>query len=184
MTEGTAENELGVAAARFRLGLQTADTLRALAVRLLDRGYDDDAVVRLAVADDLNTDEVAPLFKRVCAAHAVPVPDASRAIDVVAADWLRRLVAEDLSPEATLTTLFREIDDGLRDDDAQFGASHVGESHDLGELVGARWGYDELHNRPDEISYHDLYGQDALRRLDADAKRFAAAWLSQRPSDE
>lgn len=104
-------------------------------------------------------------------------------MDVVVADWLRRLLADDLAPEATLRSLFGEIDDQLRDDDAQFGASHVGESRDLGELVGARWGYDELHSRPDEISYAGLYREDALRRLDADARSFAAAWLSRRAPD-
>lgn len=47
MTGDAAESELEVAAARFSLGLQTADTLRALAVRLLEEGRDDEAWLSL-----------------------------------------------------------------------------------------------------------------------------------------
>ena len=57
---------LAVAAARYRLGGATGESLRGLGVELLAAG--NDAAMPLAIMDDFSLAEVGPVFDRVCQA--------------------------------------------------------------------------------------------------------------------
>lgn len=59
--------------------------------------------------------------------------------------------------------------------------SSVGDSHGIEHLMGAYYGYDDLDERPDEVSFEGRYGADAIAALDDDIRRLAAEWLDAHP---
>jgi hypothetical protein len=56
----------------------------------------------------------------------------------------------------------------------------VGEEYGIAELIGCYWGYDDLEERPGEVSVAGLYGAKAMAALDAEVIRLAQSWLDER----
>jgi hypothetical protein len=60
------------------------------------------------------------------------------------------------------------------------GARYVGEEYGIAELIGCYWGYDDLEERPSEVSVAGQYGAKAFAALDAEVVRLARLWLAER----
>jgi hypothetical protein len=56
----------------------------------------------------------------------------------------------------------------------------VGEEYGIAELIGCYWGYDDLEERPTEVSVGGHFGAPAIAALDAEVVRLARAWLDER----
>jgi hypothetical protein len=163
---------LRLAAARYRLGRETGDSLRALGEELLSKGCDQ--AVGLAIVEDLSMFEVAPVFERLCADLGVPIPARDQAIEIVTTAILRNIVDGVLAPEAGLQHLMDDVYlPHVRAEDAEY----VGDSRGLQYLIGAYWSYDELRKRPTELSIEGRFGEAAVPLLDDDVRRLASDWL-------
>ena len=56
---------------------------------------------------------------------------------------------------------------------------YVGDSHGIQQLIGYFWGYDDLEERPREVSFDGRYGADAFQALDQEVVRLAHQWLGE-----
>jgi hypothetical protein len=60
------------------------------------------------------------------------------------------------------------------------GARFVGEEYGIAELIGCYWGYDDLEERPTEVSVAGHFGASAIAALDTEVVRLAQAWIDER----
>jgi hypothetical protein len=60
------------------------------------------------------------------------------------------------------------------------GGGFVGEEYGIAELIGCYWGYDDLEERPTEVSVAGQFGAKAIAALDAEVIRLAQQWLDER----
>jgi hypothetical protein len=172
---------LELAAAQYRLGLETAESLRDLGVLLVADGVD--AAVPLAIVDELTLAQVGPVFERLCDALHCSVPTLYQAIDTVVAAQLSDIVNGSIAPYAGLERLMNDVvRPHVNQESAAASGQYVGESRGLQNLIGAYWGYDELRERPSEISVDGKYGDDAIAALNAHVIEFARDWLHDHPS--
>ena len=170
-----------LAAARYRLGRASGESLVALAGELLREGHD--GAVKLALAEDLDPVawEVGPLFEDLCAQMGQPIPDPHKAADILTTAILREIVNGSLAPEAGLKQLMNDVYwPHVSHEDGSGIGHYVGESHGLQHLVGAYWSYDELRERPTELSIDGKFGDAAIALLDEHVKGLARDWLSAR----
>lgn len=166
-----------LAAARYRLGRVTGESLILLAVELLAEGHDE--AVELAVADDPAMREVGPLFEDLCAELGEPIPDSHKAADIVVGAILGEIVDGTVQPKVGLQQLMDDVYWPYVANERESGPGHdVGETHDLQHLIGAYWSYDELRERPTELSVDGEFGDAAIARLDEHVKGFANDWLA------
>jgi hypothetical protein len=176
-----AMRSLEVAAARYRLGLETGGSLRDLGVSLVADGFD--AAVPLAIVDELTLAEVGPAFERVCDALGCPVPTLDQAVDIAIGAQLSDIASGRVAPHTGLQLLMNDVvRPHVNGETAAGGYEYVGESRGLQHLIGAYWGYDEIRERPGEISIDARYGDDAIALLNAQVVEFARDWLHDHPS--
>jgi hypothetical protein len=161
-------------AARYRLGLESGESLRSLGEVLLADGHDE--AVRLAIVENPVMADVGPLFEEVCAELGQPIPPLSEAVDTVITAILRGIVDGTIVPERGLTELVDDVYAVVRDQDKPGG--YAGESRGLQHLIGARWGYDDLRDRPTELSIDGELGEAAIPLLDDNVRRYASDWLA------
>lgn len=170
---------LDLAAARYRLGLQTAGALRELGVSLLAAGHDQ--ALQLAIADDLDGDAIGVCFERLCHDLGRPAPALDEAIERVTEAILRDITEARTPPEAGLQRLMLEVvAPHVWGEDELLSAAYVGASRGLHHLVGAHYGYDDLRERPDTVSNDGRYGEEAIALLDRQVVSFARDWLAGR----
>jgi hypothetical protein len=86
------DETLALAAARHRLGLETADSLGAL-----------------AIADDLNIDDLEPIFGKLCRDLGQPLPTLEQARRTVTRAILQDIIDETIAPEAGLAHLVQGV---------------------------------------------------------------------------
>ena len=88
---------------------------------------------------------------------------------------LRRIASGSVPPRDGLGELV-ELHLGQPQPD---GVRYVGEEYGIAELIGIYWGYDDLEERPAEVSVAGLHGHKAMVALDAEVVRLARAWLEE-----
>ena len=165
------DDSLALAAARHRLGLETADSLRALAGALLAAGNDD--ALQLAIAHDLNVDELESIFRKLLRSLGQPSPTLEQARRTVTRATLQDIIDGTTTPETGLAHLVRDVTP-WKDDPPH---TYVGDSWGLHHLVGLYWNYDELRERP-TASIDGKYGNDAIPLLDREVMSQAREWLA------
>jgi hypothetical protein len=172
---------LRAAAARYRLGWESGESLRALGVELLSNGHDE--AVRLAVQDartprELSMLDVGPVFEQLCEDFGVRIPDIDEASEIVIAAILRDIVSKSVAPEAGLHELIDDVYyphlSGRRVD-----VKYVGDSHGLQDFVSAYYWYEELHNP--WRSFDGRSREDAIRLQDEEVRQLASEWLAAHP---
>jgi hypothetical protein len=89
---------------------------------------------------------------------------------------LRRIANGTIQPRAGLRELLATYRGAPESSDAKF----VGEEYGIALLIGYFSGYDDLEERPAEVSFDGLYGARAFGALDAEVVRLAGAWLAER----
>lgn len=60
------------------------------------------------------------------------------------------------------------------------GMRYVGEEYGIARFIGSFYDYDDLEERPTEVSFAGLHGRQAMAALDAEVIRLAQAWLVER----
>jgi hypothetical protein len=59
--------------------------------------------------------------------------------------------------------------------------NYVGDSHDIEAFICAYWGYDDLLERPQEVTYNDIAGEAAFLELDAYVLVSCKDWIEHHP---
>lgn len=176
---------LDLIAARYRLGMEDGHSLVKFAESYLAGGHDDESVVRLAIVEPDEMSEVGPAFESVCRQLDHEIPSLGDAVRIAAAGALSEIVSGQKEPY-----------DGLRELEAIYDrvwllkrpdlsvpqeSNMVGGEFGFERLIGAYYGYDDLRERPAEVSFEGKFGAEAVEALNQYVVTSAAEWLD---SDE
>jgi hypothetical protein len=176
--KASAIGELELATARYRLGRENGESLHALGQSLLADERYADAAVKLAVLDDLEMAEVGPVFERMCRQVRQAIPPLDEAIRIVSAARLDDIASGSVDPQTGLRRLMDDVYwPHLASREEAEHHRYVGGSYGLERLIGAYWAYDELRNRPHELSTDGRFGEKAISLLDEEVRANAREWL-------
>jgi hypothetical protein len=104
-------------------------------------------------------------------------PGPSRAqVEWVLSSVLRRIAKGAVSPRAGLRELVDAYHAAPQADSTRF----VGDEYGIAQLVGYFYGYDDIEERPSEVTFDDRSGREAVTALDAEVVRLAREWLNAR----
>jgi len=89
--------------------------------------------------------------------------------------YIGRIGSGDLAPRAGLSFIHdlymcADLDERSRE--------YAGDSHGIQRLLSYSWGYDDLEERPTEVSFDGRYGAHAIRALDEEVVRLAREWVA------
>jgi len=167
--------DLRYVAVRFRLGLQDSESLVQIADTLLSEGRDTDAVIQLFIVESPVMADVGPLFERACMELGVAIPTREEAIDVLLRHHLESIASGACQPREGLEVFMRELyEPHLAGEPCK---EYVGDSRGMQDLIGAYWDYDDLTERPSEVSWDGEYGAEAIARWGDSVREYARDWL-------
>lgn len=153
--------ELRFAAARHALGVLTGAEIVALARQAVEAGAISEATSELATVRDAYpaVGDLRQMFAQWLRGEGIALPDTETAIWIALRGHLAVIADGEIPPREGLGRVMDEIVWSFLWNRP---GKHVGESHDLGELVEVYYAYDE--------------GDE--RELDARAVKLAWAWLA------
>jgi hypothetical protein len=162
-------------AIRYRLGLLNTESLVEIADKLLEEGRDTPSVIHLSVLESPIMAEAAPIFERICAEHKVIIPTREEAIIELLRFQLESIASGAIAPRKGLEAMMRESYFPYFAGEPS--KKYVGDSRDLEHLIGAYWGYDDLVERPREVSWDGKYGAEAIASWEESVRQYARNWI-------
>ena len=162
---------------RYRVGLQDSESLVSVADTLLEEGRDTPAVIQLLILESPVMADVGPLFERVCAELNVGIPTKDEAVDELLRHHLRSIASGTTQPREGLEAVMREV--YWPHFAGEPCKEYVGDSRGMQHLIGAYWSYDDLTERPREVSWDGKYGAEALARWGDSVRQYARDWLQE-----
>jgi hypothetical protein len=93
---------------------------------------------------------------------------------------LRRIAKGTVQPRVGLGEVVAAYHGWVGADNAGF----VGEEFDIAQLIGYFYGYDDLEERPGQVSFDGQYGGQGIASLDAAVVQRAQAWLDSRACND
>jgi hypothetical protein len=167
-------DKLKFCGSRYRLNLATFTELRKVADEALNAGFYSPALVDAALDAQDSLLEIGPAFMDALAELKVVVPESiEECIWGVLHYSIQQITTLAIEPEVGLAGIM-EVYRGcnLHERSQQF----VGDSHDVQNLIGAYWEYDETWGR--YIGAEFQLGQEQAKDLDNEVIGHCQAWLS------
>lgn len=165
--------------ARLALGVLGSEEVPGLAASLLEAGYDTEELRVLALESGPWMSEVEEPFRRALEKLGYGAIEDEDAVMVLLRHHLRRVAQGEVPPREGLG---RTIAEAIHPGDARgVIQSHefAYDSLDLQELYGAYYSYDDLAERPNEVSFEGRYGEEAVQRFDCYVRQLAKKWLDE-----
>ena len=162
-------------AIRYRLGLLNTKVLIETADKLLEEGCDTPPVIQLVILESPTMAEAAPFFEKICAEYKVKIPTKDEAINELLRFHLEAIASGAIVPRKGLEVMMREIYYPFTADEPC--KKYVGDSRGIEHLIGAYWGYDDLIERPHEVSCDGKYGAAAIAAWEELVRQDARNWL-------
>ena len=159
---------------RYRLNLSTCTELRQVADEALNAGFYSSPLVDAALDANNVLWEVGPAFMAALAELEVVIPESTEeCIWIVLHYPTQQIATLAVEPEVGLASIM-EVYRGcnLYDRSQNF----VGDSHDVQNLIGAYWEYDEILERYVGADFQE--GQRQARDLDKDVIGRCQIWLN------
>ncbi|MEM8543927.1 MAG: hypothetical protein AAGF66_08050 [Cyanobacteria bacterium P01_H01_bin.119] len=160
---------------RHRLGLATCSELRQIADSALEAGIYSPSLVDAALDAEEELWEIGTAFEKALTELGITLPTSQEECCwEILSHHIEQIANKEVEPLKGLEELMKvyrgcQIHEQSKD--------YVGDSHDIHYLVGAYWGYDELFERPQEITYKELKAEAAFLELDADVINMCKVWL-------
>ena len=167
-------------AARYRLGLQDSESLVRIADMLLEESRNTTTVIQLSILESPVMADAGPMFERVCLELGVTVPTKHEAVDALLRYHLESIASGARPARDGLEAIMRELYWPYFA--CEPCKQYVGDSRGMEHLIGAYWSYDDLIERPREVSWDGKYGAAAISRWEHSVRRYAKDWL-QKNSD-
>lgn len=162
---------------RYRLGLAICSELRQIANAALNAGIYSLSIVDAALDAEERLGEIGPAFEKALSELAVTLPESREECCWEALrHYIKQIANKEVKPLTGLGGVMEVYMGCLQL--FEHSKHYVGDSHDIHELIGAYWGYDDLFERPQEITYNELAGEEAVLALDVDVVESCRAWLS------
>ncbi len=160
-----------VAAARLALGVLTSAELVRAADEALELGVYSDSLGELATVSNPIMAEVGPIFLKSLKELGISCPSKEEAAWMLLRHHIARIANETIPAREGLRQMMREV---YYPANLSVRATKcVGDSHGLEYLIGDFYAYDDLEERPTEVSFEEKYGEEAIQALDRQVIRHA-----------
>jgi hypothetical protein len=168
-------------AARYRLGVLSNEEIKDYALTSLERGRWSPAIDDIVSATHPIRSEVGPALETLLAEQGVEIPDTEEAVWVVLRGHLGDIASGAIPPKVGMERVMSEVCDpaGLHARTRRF----LGDSHGLEHLIGAFYAYDDLLERPSEVSMGGRFGEAAFDAWGRQVIDLARDWLLRHGSD-
>jgi hypothetical protein len=166
---------LQLAAARYQLGLLPSSEFPGIAMAALEAGFNGVGLCDLSCEQHPTLGEHAAVFERALRECYVSLPSTEAAVECVLRHYLQAIASGELSPRRGLRRIVNDL--YAPHISKQPVRTHVGDQRNLEHLIGAFYSYDELCERPGEVSFEGLYGPAAVSALDSYVRHQADEWL-------
>ncbi len=154
---------------RYRLGFAKWSELRQVADAALNADIYTPSLVDAALDAGEWLHEIGPALEKALEALKITLPKSEDdCCWALLQCYISQIAGELTTPRAGLDGVM-EVYDGCNLYDRSIG--YVGDSHDIHELIGAYWEYDDL------PTHNDLCGADAIAALDQRVVSLCARWL-------
>lgn len=171
---------LPILLARRVLTAISGGELQKLAIGLIECGYDHPQLHDLAWEPVTTRAEAEGQFDMAATALGLSLPSRSQAVELLVHYHASQIAAGQCEPEEGLVRMMR---DAYWPEVSKHASSvYVGDSHDMHDLIGAYWSYDDLYDDPDTVGYSGLYGNAAIHAFGDEVRRMATDWLTRHPS--
>jgi len=161
-------------AARIGLGTFRGDEILSTVDELLEKGiYSDYFIDVLDSKPPIFEVQVIP-FSKYLASVGIEIPDREQAVWNLIAYYVTEIAKGHVDPLSGLSDLMGDV---YWEYDFQTPTQeYLGDSHGIECLIGYYWGYDDMMERPDEISCNGKYRGEGVIELKKEIKREARAW--------
>jgi hypothetical protein len=124
--------------------------LREIADAVLDQGFYSPVIGELATMRHPVMANAGPLFERALQELHTEMPSREDAVWILLRHHIGRIASRDVSPREGLRFV---VDVYYLTDLYDKSREYVGDSHGIQQLIGYFWGYDDLEERPREVSF-------------------------------
>jgi hypothetical protein len=160
---------------RHRLRLASWQDLRQVADEALNAGIYTPSLVDAALDAGEWLHEIGAAFEKSLKELEITLPRSEDDCCWALLDYHVSQIATGLTTPLDGLKGLMEVDSGYGLYDWSVG--NIGYSHDSHELIEAYWQYDELLEQPQEATYNNLRGADAIAALDQWVVTLCARWL-------
>jgi hypothetical protein len=120
---------------------------------------------------------VGPLFERALRDLAIALPSKEEAVCSLLRHHVGRIAEGLVPPRDGMRSVLNEV--YYPADLYTETTKYVGDSHGLQHLLGSFYSYDDLEERPEEVSFEGKFGEEALVGLDRHIVSLAKSWIDQ-----
>ena len=166
---------LRIATARYVLGLELSEALPKVADDALSAGIYSPSLAELATTRNPIMSDVGPFLEKAIHELGMKLPDREQAVDILLRFYISETAAGNVAPREGLYRVVRECYDHHPSSQTRGGV--CGEELGIQKLVGYFYGYDDLEERPDEVSFREKFGAEAMLLVDEEVIREAKGWL-------
>ncbi|MEM7761124.1 MAG: hypothetical protein AAF298_23795 [Cyanobacteria bacterium P01_A01_bin.40] len=160
---------------RYRLGLATWLELRQVSDAALNAEIYSPSLVDAALDAEENLWEIGLAFEKALSELELTLPESQDDCCWKALEYyINQIANKEVEPLTGLKGIM-EVCWGCQLYEQS--KDYVGDSYDIHELIGSYWGYEELFERPKEVTYNELAGEAATLALDANVIEMCRAWL-------
>ena len=139
---------------RYRLGLAKWMELRQIADEALDAEIYAPSLVDAALDADEWLHEIGAAFEKALVELGIALPNSQEECCwALLHHYISQIESRATKPQPGLEGVM-EVYYGCKLYDRD--TNYVGDSHDLSLLIGAYWGYDDLLERPEYVTYNDI----------------------------
>ena len=149
--------------------------VRDIADRLLNAGVENEELIAIYLAEPDDRDSIIPAFECFLNSVKIAIPDRDTAVWGMLEHFITRIARQDGDP---LDLMYHLMEDVYYEYEFQEQpCNYVGGSHGIDRLLGFYCGYDDLLNRPHEISCNGKLGTEAINELKGEIVKEANVWL-------
>ena len=153
-----------------------APKLHEIANRLLNDGVQDDDLVSICLADDINADSITVAFEAFLRTCNTSIPDRDSAVWTILKYYVTQIADRSNDPLVATRNLIVDI---FNEYDFQSQSiEHLGDSHRIQHLVGLYYAHDDMLERPQEVSCNGQFGADGIAELKKELVLAAQTWLT------
>jgi hypothetical protein len=167
-------------AIRYRLGLLNTESLVEIADKLLEEGRDAPSVIQLSILESPIMAEAAPIFENICAEYKIKIPTKDEAINKLLRFQSESIASGAIAPRKGLEATMRES--YFPYFAGELSKKYVGDSRGMEHLIGAYWSYDDLVERPRQVSWSGKYGAEAIESWEESVRQYARDWIQKHDS--
>jgi hypothetical protein len=161
-------------AAKFGLGILDPDSIQGAIDNLMDEGIYHDDFLEVMDLKAPRMDQVIQPFLRTLKRLGIEAPEKEEAVWLLIDHHTSRIAMQKVEAIEGLKQLKTDIYKGYNLQTLT--KKYVGDSHGIEHLIGLYWGYQEMLERPNEVTYGGMTGSEGIEKIECEIVLEAKRW--------